>query len=74
MRSTKIDQKNSISLIKTDFAKCPMSLSFLKEFKIDFENEKWNYSNGKWNHFFYFQTSDQKLLLKNVSIMLLLAP
>ena len=36
-----------------------MSLIFIKEFIIDFQNRKWNYPNRKWNYFFHFQASDQ---------------
>ena len=33
---------------------------FTKEFKIDFQNRKWNYPNRKWNYFSHFQADDQK--------------
>ena len=45
-------------LIKNFFYQ--MFLIHTKEFKIDFQNRKWNYLS-------YFQASDQKLLLPNVS-------
>ena len=32
---------------------------FHKEFKIDFQNSKWNCLNRKWNHFSQCRTSDQ---------------
>ena len=31
-----------------------------KEFKIDYQNRKWNHPNRKWNFFSHFQASDQK--------------
>ena len=38
-----------------------------KGFEIDFLWRKQNHPNRKWNYFFYFQASDQKLLLQNIT-------
>ena len=38
-----------------------------KEFKIDFQNRKWNYSNRKRNFFCHFQASDQKTSVTTLS-------
>ena len=37
-----------------------MFLIFTKEFRIDFQNRKWNDPNRKWNYLSYIQASDQK--------------
>ena len=37
------------------------------EFKIDFQNRKWNYSNRKRNYFCHFQASDQKTFITTLS-------
>ena len=37
-----------------------MSLIYINQFKIQFQNKNWNYINRKWNCFIHFQISDQK--------------
>ena len=39
---------------------------FTKEFKIDFQNRKWNYSKRKWDYFCHFQSSDRKTSLTKI--------
>ena len=39
---------------------CNISSILTKEFKIGFQNRKWNYPNRKWNYFSRFQVSDHK--------------
>ena len=45
-------------LIKNFF--CNISSILTKEFKIGFQNRKWNHLNRKWNYFSRFQVSDHK--------------
>ena len=54
----------SMRLIKNFFYN--MFLHFTKALKIKFQSWKRIYLNRKCNYFFYFQASDEKLLLLNV--------
>ena len=56
----------SMSLIKKIF--CKMFLIETKEFKIDFQNRKWNSPKRKWNYLSYIQVSDKNFFLQNVSL------
>ena len=36
--------------------------------KVFFRNRKWNYLSRKSNHFYHFQSSDQKFILQNFTV------